>query len=343
MLRKIRSISIPPERSGGAATFTPTDRGRLHRRTRAAAILTVIALLTVGCGDEESNTGAQASPIDEAAAFPVTVKAANGSITIDGRPESIVSLSPTGTEMLFAIGAGEQVVAVDEFSYYPTEAPTTKLSGLEPNVEAIAKYEPDLVVASDDTGDLESSLEALEIPLLVAPAVQTLDETYTQIEQFGAVTGNLAKAADLVASMQSKIDALVDSVPDFDEPPTYYHELDQTYFSVTSDTFVGHVYSLIGLRNIADEAKGAGSQYPQLSAEYIIKADPDIIFLADTKCCDQSEATVSKRPGWGGVEAVENGAIVELDDDIASRWGPRVVDYLRDVVEAVSELQPVSG
>jgi iron complex transport system substrate-binding protein len=342
MLRWVRSMSLPPETSRSSATH-PTDRGRRHRRIRTVAILTVVALVTVGCGDEESNTGAQASPTDEAAAFPVTVKAANGSITIDERPQSIVSLSPTGTEMLFAIGAGEQVVAVDEFSYYPPEAPTTKLSGLEPNVEAIAKYEPDLVVASDDTGDLESSLEALEIPLLVAPAVQTLDETYTQIEQFGAVTGNLAKAADLVASMQSEIDALVDSVPDFDEPPTYYHELDQTYFSVTSDTFVGHVYSLIGLRNIADEAKGAGSQYPQLSAEYIIKADPDIIFLADTKCCDQSEATVSKRPGWGGVGAVENGAIVELDDDIASRWGPRVVDYLRDVVEAVSELQPVSG
>ena len=336
-------MSLPPETSGVAATFNPTHHGRLHRRIWAVAILTVVALVTVGCGDKDSSSGAQAPPTEEAAAFPVTVKGANGSITIDERPESIVSLSPTGTEMLFAIGAGEQVVAVDEFSYYPPEAPTTKLSGLEPNVEAIAKYEADLVVASDDTGDLASSLEALDIPLLLAPAAQTLDDSYIQIEQLGAVTGNVANAADLVASMQSEIDALIDSVPDFDEPPTYYHELDQTYFSVTSDTFIGQVYGLVGLRNIADEAKGAGSQYPQLSAEYIIKADPDIIFLADTKCCDQSEATVSKRPGWGGIEAVSNGAIVELDDDIASRWGPRVVDYLRDVTSAVSELQPVSG
>jgi iron complex transport system substrate-binding protein len=343
MLRRIRSMPLPPETPGSPATVYPTARGRRHRRTWAIAILTAVALVTVGCGDEESNTGAQASPTDEAAVFPVTVKAANGRITIDERPESIVSLSPTGTEMLFAIGAGEQVVAVDEFSYYPPEAPTTKLSGLEPNIEAIAKYEPDLVVASEETGDLESSLEALGIPLVIAPAAQTLADSYTQIEQLGALTGNVANAADLIARMQSRIDALVDSVPDFDEPPTYYHELDQTYFSVTSDTFVGQVYSLIGLRNIADEAKGAGSQYPQLSAEYIIKADPDIIFLADTKCCDQSEATVSKRPGWGGIEAVKNGAVVELDDDIASRWGPRVVDYLRDVVEAVSELEPVSG
>jgi iron complex transport system substrate-binding protein len=343
MLRRIRSMFLTPETCGGPTTFHSTDRRRLHRRIRAVAILAVVALVTAGCGDEDLNPGAQASPKDEAAAFPVTVKAGNGSITIQERPENIVSLSPTGTEMLFAIGAREQVVAVDEYSYYPPEAPTTNLSGSEPNVEAIAKYEPDLVVASDDVGDLGSSLRALDIPLFVAPAAQTLSDTYSQIEQLGAITGHVADASDLVASMQSEIDALVESVPEFEEPPTYYHELDQTYYSVTSDTFIGHVYGLVGLRNIADEAKGAGSQYPQLSAEFIIEANPDIIFLADTKCCDQSAATVSKRPGWGEIDAVKNNAIVELDDDVASRWGPRIVDYLRAVVEAVSELQPVSG
>jgi iron complex transport system substrate-binding protein len=235
------------------------------------------------------------------------------------------------------------VVAVDAFSYYPPEAPTTNLSGTEPNIEAIARYEPDLVVASDEAGDLGSSLGALDIPLLVAPAALTLDDSYDQIEQLGAATGNVANAADVVASMRSEIDALVESVPDFEEPPTYYHELDQTYFSVTSDTFIGQVYGLVDLRNIADEAKGAGSQYPQLSAEFIVEADPDIIFLADTKCCDQSAASVSKRPGWGEIDAVRNNAVVELDDDIASRWGPRIVDYLRAVVEGVSELEPVAG
>jgi len=343
MLRRIRSMSLPPEMPRGSATFHPTDHRRLHLRIPAIAILSVIALATVGCGDEESNPGAQSAPTDEAAAFPVTVKAGNGNITIDERPERIVSISPTATEMLFAIGAGEQVVAVDEFSYYPPEAPTTTLSGSEPNIEAIAGYEPDLVVASDDAGDLGSSLGALDIPLLVAPAALTLDDSYDQIEQLGAATGNVANAADVVATMRSEIDALVESVPDFEEPPSYYHELDQTYFSVTSDTFIGQIYGLVGLRNIADEAKGAGSQYPQLSAEFIVKADPDIIFLADTKCCDQSAATVGKRPGWGEIDAVRNNAVVGLDDDIASRWGPRIVDYLRAVVEAVSELEPVAG
>jgi iron complex transport system substrate-binding protein len=338
MLRWIRSMFPVPGVAGGSAISRPPG----HRRIWAIAILTAVALVTAGCGDE-SNPAAQSPPRDQATAFPVTVQAGNGDITIDERPERLVSLSPTATEMLFAIGAGEQVVAVDEFSYYPPEAPTTNLSGTEPNIEAIARYEPDLVVASDEAGDLGSSLGALEIPLLVAPAAQTLDESYGQIQQLGAATGNVANAADVVASMRSEIDALVESVPDFEEPLTYYHELDQTYFSVTSDTFIGQVYGLVDLRNIADEAKEAGSQYPQLSAEFIVKADPDIIFLADTKCCDQSAATVSKRPGWGEIDAVRNNAVVELDDDIASRWGPRIVDYLRAVVEAVSELEPVAG
>jgi iron complex transport system substrate-binding protein len=329
MLRRIRSMSVPREATGS------------RRRRAATWIAALVVLASAGCGEEGSAPAA--SSARDSAAFPVTIKAGNGRVTIDERPERIVSLSPTATEMIFAIGAGEHVVAVDEFSYYPPEAPTTRLSGSEPNIEAIAKYEPDLVVASDDPGDLESSLGVLDIPLLIEPAAQTLNDTYNQMEQLGAATGNVTNASDVVASLQSEIDALVESVPGFEEPPTYYHELDQSYFSVTSDTFIGHVYGLVGLRNIADQARGAGSGYPQLSAEFIIKSDPDFIFLADTKCCKQSAATVEKRPGWGEIDAVKSGAIVELDDDIASRWGPRIVDLLRAVVEAVSEFRSVPG
>jgi iron complex transport system substrate-binding protein len=146
----------------------------------------------------------------------------------------------------------------------------------------------------------------------------------------------------VVAAMRSEIEQLAASVPEFEEPPTYYHELDQTFFSVTSDTFIGQIYSLVGLENIADKAKGGGA-YPQLSAEFIIDADPDLILLADTKCCGVTAGKVAGRPGWDQVTAVKTGAVVELDDDIASRWGPRVVDFLRVVVGEVSELQPVAG
>jgi len=266
------------------------------------------------------------------------VKAANGEVRIERRPGRIVSLSPTATEMLFAIGAGDQVVAVDDNSNYPPQAPMTKLSGYEPNVEAIAKYNPDLVVTSNDPGDLVKSLGALSIPAMLEPAANALDDTYAQIEQLGMATGHVSESARVVASMKSQIQQLVASGPTFDSSLTYYHELDQTYYTATSNTFIGQIYGLLGLRNIGDEAKGAASGYPQLSAEYIIKADPDIILLADTKCCGQSAATVANRPGWDQITAVKTGAVVGLDDDIVSRWGPRVVDFLQVVVQALDRL-----
>jgi iron complex transport system substrate-binding protein len=255
----------------------------------------------------------------------------------------VVSLSATATEMLFAIGAGGQVVAVDSASNHPPEAPTTDLSTEEPNVEAIAAYEPDLVVASDDIGELSSSLEAVGIPLLLQPPATRLEDTYAQIEQLGTATDNGDGASEVVAGMRRQIEEVVAGLPELPEPPTYYHELDQSYFTATSDTFIGQVYGLLGLRNIADGAKGAATGYPQLSAEYIVDADPDLIFLADTKCCDQDAQTVSARPGWDRITAVRSGGVVELDDDVASRWGPRVVEFLEVAAGAVTSLAPVGG
>jgi iron complex transport system substrate-binding protein len=174
---------------------------------------------------------------------------------------------------------------------------------------------------------------------LVEPAAKTLDDTYAQIEQLGDATGNVKKAADLVASMKSRITAILASLPKFASPPTYYHELDNTYFTATSKTFIGSIYGLLGLKNIADPADKKASGYPQLSAEYIIQANPQIIFLADTKCCGQSAETVAKRPGWNQITAVRDGHVIPLDDDVASRWGPRIVDFLQTVANALMQLK----
>src|SRR6266540_994920 len=308
--------------------------------TTFLTLLVSLSLLGSACGSTSQSGSAPTSAATNAleGAFPVWVKAANGEVRIERRPGRIVSLSPTATEMLFAIGAGDQVVAVDDNSNYPPQAPMTKLSGYEPNVEAIAKYNPDLVVTSNDPGDLVKSLGALSIPAMLEPAANALDDTYAQIEQLGMATGHVSESARVVASMKSQIQQLVASGPTFDSSLTYYHELDQTYYTATSNTFIGQIYGLLGLRNIGDEAKGAASGYPQLSAEYIIKADPDIILLADTKCCGQSAATVANRPGWDQITAVKTGAVVGLDDDIVSRWGPRGVDFLQVVVQALDRL-----
>lgn len=301
-----------------------------------------LALSLAACGSDEAperaTGGDGASPTSDTSSFPVTVEGTNGEISIDDRPVRIVSLSPTATEDLFAIGAGEQVIAVDDQSNYPPEAPMTELSGFEPNAEAIAGYEPDLVVFATEPGDLGSALETLGVTALQLDAATTLEVVYEQIEQLGLATGHSVEAETLVADMRSQVDELVAGA-DPSAALSFYYELDDTYYSVTSETFIGQLFELLGLENIADAAGRGSGGYPQLSAEYVIESDPDLIFLADTKCCGQSPETVSGRPGWDQIAAVSDGGVVSLDDDVASRWGPRVVDLLLEIATAADAVE----
>jgi iron complex transport system substrate-binding protein len=248
-------------------------------------------------------------------------------------PHRIVSLSPTATESLFAIGAGKQVVAVDDQSDYPKRAPKTSLSGYTPNVEAIAGYRPDLVVLSLDANGVVDGLRRLGIRVLVQSAATNFVGAYAQIKQLGAVTGHKRGATAVVAHMKRAIAAAVKSAPK--RNMAVYHELDPTYYSATSKTFIGRIYKLFGLRNIADAADSSGSGYPQLSGEYILAANPGLIVLADTRCCGQSASSVGNRPGWSGVAAVRNHRVVGIDDSVASRWGPRIVNFVRAVAAAL--------
>ena len=266
--------------------------------------------------------------------FPITIHAANGPVALAAKPVRIVSLSPTATEDLFAIGAGRQVVAVDDQSDYPPSAPKTKLSGYTPNVEAIAGYRPDLVVVSFDTKGLVKSLARLKIPTLLEPAAGNLAGAYAQIDQLGAATGREAAAARLVAGMKRQVTSIRGSLPAGAKGLSVYHELEPDYYSVTSATFIGRIYQLLGLKDIADAAQGAGSGYPKLSAEYIVASSPDLIVLADSVCCGQTPAKVEARPGWSTIAAVKRHDVVAVNDDVASRWGPRVVTFMRDVANA---------
>ncbi len=304
---------------------------------RASAKLACIAALLVAlsCGGSSPTASSSTS-----AHFPVTVTAPDGtSVTVGHQPHRIVSLSATGTEMLFALGAGAQVVAVDDTSNYPTNAPITKLSAFQPNLEAIAAYTPDLVVASDDTGGLVHGMQALNVPILIEPAAKTVDDSYSQIKQLGTVTGHPTEADALVAKMRSQIKAFVALVGHPSRQLKVYHELDNTYYSATSATFIGQMYALLGVSNIADSATGGAPDYPQLSAEFIVSSNPDLIVLADTKCCNQNLASVAARPGWGVISAVKSGQVVNVDDDIASRWGPRLIDFLQAIAPHVQQLE----
>jgi iron complex transport system substrate-binding protein len=307
------------------------------RRPLLAFMAVLVVLVLAACG---SNGAPQASPTEAAARpfepFPVTVESAGGPVTIARRPERIVSLSPTATESLFAIQAGDQVVAVDDQSNYPAQAPRSKLSGYQPNVEAIAGYRPDLVVAAFDPSGLVKGLRKLGIAVLLQPAATNLDEAYAEIEALGLATGHEPGANAVVTGMRDRIAELVASAS-AGKPIAVYHELGPDYFSATSKTFIGSIYKLLGAENIADGAGGQAPDYPQLSAEYILSANPDVIVLSDTKCCGQSPETVAGRPGWSKIAAVRNGNVVPVDDDIASRWGPRTVDFVEIVAQAIAE------
>jgi iron complex transport system substrate-binding protein len=298
---------------------------------RSFAIPLAVAF-TVACG---TTTVATPTVTDS---FPLTLTTPKGPVTLAHQPKRIVSLSATGTEDLFAVGAGKQVVAVDSYSTYPAEAPRTSLSAFTPNIEAIAGYQPDMVLVADDTGNVFEQLTKLQIPVLTEPASADLNGVYAEIKQIAQATGHSAQAASVVSGIQQQVKTILALVHAPTKPLKVYHELDQTYYSATSHTFIGQMYKLLGLQNIADSAP-AGNDYPQLSAEYIISSNPDLIVLADTVCCGQSMTTVAARPGWSAISAVRTRSVVPVDDSIASQWGPRIVLFLKAIADALKALE----
>lgn len=308
------------------------------KRSLSMAALAALMVVSVACGDDSSTTNTTAAPETSAAvtAAPEPTTTIGDSVPAPVA-KAIVSLSPTATEMLFAIGAGDQIIAVDDMSNFPAEAlqKPHDLSGFEPSVEAIAALQPDLVILQDAT--VQPQLESAGVTVWVGPAAATFDDVYAQISQLGAATGHESEANALVEKMKADIDAAVAAAPKLDGA-TVYHELDPTFYSVTSNTFIGKVYALFGITNIADGVE-PGNDYPQLNAEFIVQQNPSLVFLADTKCCAQTAAEVAKRPGWDAIAAVKNGSVIELDDDVASRWGPRVVDLIATVSAAVAKVK----
>lgn len=276
------------------------------------AVLLVMAVFAVACSDDDDSVG--------------------------GDPDGlrVVSLSPTATEILFAIDAGDLVVAVDVYSNHPADAPASDLDGFVPNVEAIAALDPQLVVMQSN--EAAAGLEAIGITVIQQDSPATFDEMYAQIEQVGAATGRVAEAAEVVLGIQTDIAALQANAPDAGDL-TYYHELGTEYYSLSGDSFIAEVYGLFGLTNIGDQADGdAFAGYLQLTEEFILGADPDLIFLADTIFAEQTAQTVAARPGWGDLTAVQDGDVIELDDDVASRWGPRVVQFADAIAAALQKV-----
>jgi iron complex transport system substrate-binding protein len=262
-------------------------------------------------------------------------------------PQCIVSLSPTATETLFAIGAGPQVQAVDTDSDFPTSGlPTKRINALNPSVEAVLgickstashpSTKPDLVVISYDANSIQQKLTNLGVKVLFQDAATSVANALSQIRQLGTLTGHAQKADALATSINSTIQADIKSIPPHPSKKlTVYYEIGTNpYYSLTSQTFVGSLLKSLGAVNIADaDSTTADAGYPELSAEYIISANPKLIFLADSV----TPASVAKRTGFNKVSAVEHHNVVELNDDIASRWGPRLDILMNELTAQVKK------
>ena len=302
------------------------------RLTRPTALLVTALLLAPLAPSNAEGTATK---------YPLTISSGGYSTIITKKPVRIISLSPSATESLFEIGAGKQVLAVDSLSNFPKSAPITELSAFEPNVEAIAALKPDLVVLSVDAMKslvVKEALEKLKIAVLMEQAPENLAQAYKEIEVLGAVTDRTSEAKKLTFKMASLIKSILNRAK-VTGKVTFFHELDNTLYSVTSDTFIGKVYKDFGLINIADKAAGADSYgYPQLSAEYLLKTNPDVIFLADAEY-GESTATVKARPGYSSITAVSKKNVFALPNDIPSRWGPRLVDFYRYVAACLTKVK----
>jgi len=309
-------------------------------RRLALPALIVALTLAAACGDDETDSaltpGATPTAASPVATFPMTVERSDGkSETFDAPVERIVSLSPGATEILFAIGAEDRIVAVDNQADYPAEAAAfpTKVDAYEPSIEAIAALEPDLVIVADNVGGIVESLDQLSIPLFyrdLDESVQTIDDVIEHVEILGALTDRGPAAETLASSLRARVDAVAEQMQDVaaDEAPSVYHELDSTLYSVAEGSFIGSVYATLKAENIAGD--GGGTLYPQLTQEAIIDANPDVIVLADEEFGVTIDS-VKARPGWDAIAAVQNDRIYAIDPDIISRPGPRIVDALEQL------------
>jgi iron complex transport system substrate-binding protein len=292
----------------------------------------------VACGGGGGESGPQASPTVLAAvqvSYPLAIVDTVGrEVTLAAQPQRVASLSPAATEILFTIGAGDQVIAVDKYSNYPQEATTREqLDAFEPNLEAIAAVQPDLVLLFYDPGELAASLERLGITTAVLGSVEETPESvaavFDQIRLLGQMTDHVQEAEELVADMQGRIDAIEEALADVEQGPRIFHEVDATLYTAAPDSFVGGLYKILKAQNIAAEAD---QPFPQLSQEVIIGRDPEVIILADGDY-GESPDTVKGRPGWENVSAVRNDRIFVIDPDIVSRAGPRLVEALETLAE----------
>jgi iron complex transport system substrate-binding protein len=280
-----------------------------------------------------------AAPTTAASGLTIT-DVAGRQVTIAAPPKTIVSLAPSTTEIAFAIGLGPQVVAVDDFSDFPAEVknlPKVGGSNGTYNVEQIVALKPDLIFAAGITApEAIKKLEELKQTVVVLGTDKTtLDSIFHDITLAGQITGHSDQAARLIDTMKQKLEAIKLKVAVASSKPLVYWELDATDpakpFSVGTGNFVGDLIELAGGRNVFADI---GSPFPQVSAEQVVAAKPEVIILSDAAYGITVES-VLQRPGWQVIPAVQQKRVEPIDDNLVSRPGPRIIDGLEATAKII--------
>jgi iron complex transport system substrate-binding protein len=261
------------------------------------------------------------------------------SVLLRGTPRRIVSLAPSVTEILFAVGAGAQVVGDTKYCNYPSEAKALlKIGGYTAktiNIEAVVDLMPDLVIAGTASQKpVVEALEKLNISVLVS-APDSFEALYASIEQIGAVTNHVQQAEALVTQMRKRVDAVtakVATVPADQRPSVFWEVFDEPLTAAGPNTFIGQMIQLVGATNIFADAR---EDYPQVSAELVLERNPDIILGPTTQSAKLTPDLVAQRPGWANMMAVRNRRVYLLDSDMSSRAGPRLADALEALAKAL--------
>jgi iron complex transport system substrate-binding protein len=312
---------------------------------RKTLLFTLLITLLTACAPQATPTVdtapseviATQAPATEAASFRIFVDGLGREITLHEYAQRVVSLAPSNTEILFAIGAGSQVVGRDEFSDYPAEAASIESVGGsfgEYSVEAVVALEPDLVLAAEiNTPELVKQLEDLGLTVYYLKNPVTLEEMYTNLEIVGQLTGQ--DVADQVDSLKARVAAVDEKIAPISARPTVFYEIDASDaskpYTYGPGTFGDLLITRAGGANLVTLA-GIADPYPQVSLEQIVATDPTLIVLGDSMWGVTPESVVA-RPGWESIDAVENGNIFPFDDNLVSRPGPRLVDGLEQLAK----------
>jgi iron complex transport system substrate-binding protein len=270
-----------------------------------------------------------------AVTFPVTVTDdAKRQVSIDKAPQRIISLAPSNTEILFALGLGKKVVGVTDFCDYPTEAKTiAKVGGMKANVETIVSLAPDLILTIGGNADLVKRFEDLKLTVVVLDP-KDVAAVLNDIDLVGRVTASSDAASKVVADMQTRMDTVTVRVQGASRPKVFY-ELDATDAAKPYTAGPGSWHDqLIGMAGGANVAAGAKSAWVQFSLEELLRSDPEVVVLGDALFGTTVESA-KQRPGWSALTAAKRGAIFPIDDNLISRPGPRLVNGLEALAKII--------